>query len=1558
MKRNLILSFLLVLSVCGYAQEFTENFEDPWIAGTGPNTGSPGGWGIYDNGIGPAVNWVRSTAGNVTQPVYEGSHAAYLNREQVAPGSMAEDWLVTKLFTAPQNAQVRFFSRLSVPNNQGNSYEVKISSDPVQGDLDAYTTLVTWTEDQINPVYDVYTEKTVDIPEAYFGEQVYIALVMRNNNGDRWLVDSFSVVEKCMPPVDITIPAEDITLNSAVVNWEAGEGTEWEVEAVPVDEPFTGNTTFITSDPFITLPGLEDSTTYKVRIRATCEPGSVSDWSTPVNFTTLYTAPDNDECQGAIALTVNPTPTCATLTQGTLIQATASGQANTCTGTADDDVWFEFTATATTHIINLTNISENQDLVHAVYQNTCGSLTLRYCSDPNTSNAINLTIGTTYKVRVYSKTDTPQTTSFNICVTTPLAAPVNDECANAATVSVNPGENCIQSTPGTIQSATASAEPNSCGGSDDDDIWFQFTATATAHTISLENITGGTPDLYHVVYEGDNCGSLTQLYCSNPETSLATGLTIGQVYKIRVYSFTGTTGQTTSFEVCVSTPPPAPVNDECANATVLTVNPTLECAATTQGTVQSATPSGQPNTCGGTPNDDVWYEFTATNTTHAISLLNISGSTTNLYHSVYEGSSCDALTLLYCSDPNTSTAQGLTIGTTYTVRVYTFTPISGQSTAFDICIGTPPVPPVNDDCNNAVTIPVNPTDVCTETVSGTVLSAMPSPEANTCTGNADDDVWFEFTATSTSHSIKLLNIAGSTVDMFHTVYAGSDCNTLEQLYCSDPNASVALNLTIGQTYKVRVYTVTATPGQNTTFDICVGTPPPPPANDDCENAVTVPVNTGSECVQAVPGTIYSATPSVQDNNCTGTADDDIWYEFTATNTNHNISIQNVTGGTSSLVHVLYRGDDCENLEVVYCSSTNNSTASYLILGETYTIRVFSFTADPGQTSSFEVCVTTPSQPIFTDDTYTPVQIVEDILIGSACANVSNITWKTGNTDGNNFANGIAYFEDGASDFEIQRGVILSTGEAYLSRGPNTSELSDGDEAWTGDTQLRDYIHGLGIDPDMEEHYNATVLEFDFVPLTDHISFPFIFASEEYGTYQCAFSDSFAFFLTNTETGETTNLAVLPGTEIPISVVTIRDDANDNCDPANPEYYGQNNQFENAAEANINYNGQTVMLTAESDVAVNTVYHIKLVIADRGDEQFDSAVFIGPFDIGNINLGDDLLVDTLTALCEGETYVADSGLDPALYDITWFRNGEVIEGENGPEITITQPGEYTIEAHYISSTCTAVQTLVVEYYEPVNNVTGNPVDLVLCNTNGTGEFNLTDNDTVILEGLNADDYTITYHLTEGNAEDNTEPLDAVFESDTAEQLIYVRIFNNLTGCLGTKSFRLVTLSLNPEFELDAYCNGTVYSLRAVALGDGFNPETAVYSWAGPDNFTSTQPEIEIAATGDYTLTVTTEEGCEVTSQITVAEIQQCLIPRGISPNGDGLNESFDLSGMDVEKLSIFNRYGQEVYALENYSDEWGGNTSDGEELPTGTYFYSIQQRNGENKTGWVYINRSE
>ena len=93
-----------------------------------------------------------------------------------------------------------------------------------------------------------------------------------------------------------------------------------------------------------------------------------------------------------------------------------------------------------------------------------------------------------------------------------------------------------------------------------------------------------------------------------------------------------------------------------------------------------------------------------------------------------------------------------------------------------------------------------------------------------------------------------------------------------------------------------------------------------------------------------------------------------------------------------------------------------------------------------------------------------------------------------------------------------------------------------------------------------------------------------------------------------------------------------------------------------------------------------------------------------------------------------------------------------------------------------------------------------------------------------------------------------------------------------------------------------------------------------------------------------------------SDVASVTVQPCSIPKGISPNGDNLNDELDLSFYNIEKLDIFNRYGTKVYSKSNYENEWHGQSDNGNELPDGTYYFVIDFTDLETKTGWIYINR--
>jgi gliding motility-associated-like protein len=1056
--------------------------------------------------------------------------------------------------------------------------------------------------------------------------------------------------------------------------------------------------------------------------------------------------------------------------------------------------------------------------------------------------------------------------------------PLNDECATPTTVLTNPALVCTNTATGTFTGGTASTQTNTCGGTANEDIWFEFVATHTAHIFTISNAVGNDTFIYHAVYSGA-CGALTQVVCGTGNTSVANNLVIGQTYKVRVWTWNGTTvaPANTTFQLCITTPPPPPANDPCSGAIAVPVNPTLVCQDTVPGTVYSATASPESSTCLGTEDDDIWFTFVATNTTHRISMLNFTGTgTTDLVHGLFTGPNCASLTQMYCSDPNESWANGLVVGQTYYIRIWTWTATAGQTSAFQVCVGTPPPPPANDECAGAITAPVNPTMICNDVVNGTLQSATASPEANTCGNTADDDdVWFEFTATNTAHIVELKNITGSTTDLYHAVYVGDVCGTLTQQYCSDANYSLATGLTVGQTYKVRVWSNTTVLNQTTAFQLCVSTPPPPPVNDECANAIVVPVNQNSNCTLTATASIFAATASPEPNTCGNVNDDDdVWFEFTATHTTHLISLTNIFGSTTDLYYVLYAGDQCGALTQLSCVDANSGVATGLVIGNEYKIRVYS-NAATAQTTQFEVCIRIPNTPIVVNpNLYTVEQLVTEVLINSECALVSNVTSVSQSTFGG--APSIAYFDANGATFPFSYGVVLSTSDAVLAQGPYTGTNTGGGSAgWVGDTQLNSII--VANDPlQVNGTQNATLLEFDFIPLTNKFTFDFLFASAEYGTFQCTFSDAFAFILTD-EDGNTQNLAVLPNTNIPVSVTNIRDaQFNAGCGSQNVQYFGQFNQAEPSASA-INFQGQTKPLTAEADVVPNTSYHIKLVIADYSDTIYNSAVFLGggTFDIGELEMGGNLVIDDGTALCETQSSTLDTGLVGDQYNYAWYKDGTLIADAVASTYEVTESGTYGVEVTIDNISCSYEGTVIVEFYTPVNELTGDPVTLTQCDASGFHAFDLTSNlDALLALPTDPENFTTTIHLTEQDAIDNINPIDPAdyaAYTNTVEDLqtLWTRTVYSVTTCVGIKPFDLVVQDLTPVYTIDSdfsICDGTSDTIDVVITDTDPNPVTYTWTKDGaplPD----TTPSITVTEAGAYTV-VLDRTGCSTSSTVNV------------------------------------------------------------------------------------------
>ncbi|AZI68380.1 choice-of-anchor L domain-containing protein [Cloacibacterium normanense] len=389
----------------------------------------------------------------------------------------------------------------------------------------------------------------------------------------------------------------------------------------------------------------------------------------------------------------------------------------------------------------------------------------------------------------------------------------------------------------------------------------------------------------------------------------------------------------------------------------------------------------------------------------------------------------------------------------------------------------------------------------------------------------------------------------------------------------------------------------------------------------------------------------------------------------------------------------------------------------------------------------------------------------DKLIGTnnTCLSVSNVSVTGYNSGG---IKSYGYVNANSSGFEINEGILLTSGDAANSPGSFTGIQSFGNNSgWNGDNDLET---AAGI----SNTTNATILEFDFIPNTNKISFDYMFLSEQYlrqgdpGT--CGYTDGFAFLIKKTTDSNYKNLALVPNTNTPITSETVRGPGG-RCQESNSQYFGHYNP--NGSPTS--FNGQTAILTAETDVIPGTKYHIKLVIADQGNGLYDSGVILkaGSF-VGSKDLGPDRLISTNNPLCEGSTLTLDATVSGATYQ--WYQNGNILTGETSAIYTVTSEGRY--EVNISSSSCNLKGSITIEYIEKAK-VT--PKTFTNCDTNFDGNI------PIKLDDLNATiitnykpEFVVKYYqnltdATLGNA--NTLPNNWSYNTDTT---IYVRVENGV------------------------------------------------------------------------------------------------------------------------------------------------------------------------------------
>ena len=558
-------------------------------------------------------------------------------------------------------------------------------------------------------------------------------------------------------------------------------------------------------------------------------------------------------------------------------------------------------------------------------------------------------------------------------------------------------------------------------------------------------------------------------------------------------------------------------------------------------------------------------------------------------------------------------------------------------------------------------------------------------------------------------------------------------------------------------------------------------------------------------------------------------------------------------------------------------------------------------------------------------------------------------------------------------FPIGEGVLLSTADAENFEDPNSFGETGG--GTSGDADLLDIANSvpplIGQNFSVSSANDIAILEFDFIPQGDTISFNYSFGSDEYLEWvNSTYNDVFAFFLSgpgivgpyDSPAGfpdGAINIAFLPNTdpELPITISSVNNALND-------EYY-----IDNVNNNDVQQDGFTVSLTAVGVVQCGQTYHIKLAIADGSDTALESIVVLEagsftssqPSIVANVdNTGLSVPDNTLIEGClDGFITVTKANCDDSESIELSFggtagmvADYEFIEttiffpaGQNSIEIPITTvadgitEGTETIEISFtyvdlFGDTVVADAVLsIMDYVEldlQVDHVfvcPGGTADALAQVSDGIGPFqiswsNNTSGTTTEFGEGDAGDYfgTVTDFCLHTDTSNFT-----VFEPDPLA-------IGNVSDfyCIGIDTDALVSGGTMPY--VFTYASDSLILLD----GGGFTSEYV----------------------GDYTISI--EDGCGEDLDV-VLSFEACvtIIPNVFTPNNDNGNDAFQIGGIQGypnSRLGVYNRWGQLVYENTNYQNTWNGQDDTGQPLPDGTYYYVFERTDGEKFTGNVALLR--
>jgi hypothetical protein len=249
--------------------------------------------------------------------------------------------------------------------------------------------------------------------------------------------------------------------------------------------------------------------------------------------------------------------------------------------------------------------------------------------------------------------------------------------------------------------------------------------------------------------------------------------------------------------------------------------------------------------------------------------------------------------------------------------------------------------------------------------------------------------------------------------------------------------------------------------------------------------------------------------------------------------------------------------------------------------------------------TFLFCITstlaTQAQLWLDATSYTPDVMINDFFADSYVT-ISDVTYASGDSS-------MCFFDASATPLGMNSGLLLTTGHFNVA-GANTTSSFSSDWSGAGDADLEALCGSFT--------YDASIIEFNFIPSIDTIKFKYVFASEEYTEFVGSFNDVFAFYISgpNPSGGTYTNynIALVPGSTSIVSVNSINP-------TSNSSYYRGNESPADTCYTVCQYDGFTVPMYCSAIVVPGASYHLKIAIADANDGIWDSGVFLDTESLG-------------------------------------------------------------------------------------------------------------------------------------------------------------------------------------------------------------------------------------------------------------------------------------------------------------------------------------------------------